>query len=383
MAYLGTYDGVNYAVAPVTSIPVNGGDYVCSSIVGTVYLSDSGISVNIGDMLVWTVPLKASDPVAYWRKIPILSMQLPALAPYLPDYFQPIQDYNALLAAEQTNFSQLNSDLSQLAANNYIQTCDIPTLIQHELLFGINASTNSSVESIQFRRDRVLGRYAQVLPYTLQYLQQLIENMVGVGNAVVLINDANGYNYRLDAVLGDDGALIDGTHGWFLGQWPSPSFAVNLPFITSGFQIFVGFVPSPTNTSALENEVLSIVNTIKPCHMEADMCTILFEPTSIDTSLLTNALLVMHNGVNIDIPNVIHVGSRDSLGRIPIVFTINYSDIGSSALLYGNPTGDPSGRIDQIGLQNSSGSVNFVQMLYSSYITIPSGGSVNIMFLIT
>jgi hypothetical protein len=173
-----------------------------------------------------------------------------------------------------------------------------------------------------------------------------------------------------------------GTNGWFLGSWMAGIHAgsTNLPFLTPGFQLYIGFIPTVTS---YETEVLATIAAIVPCHMEVVICTLLFETvsTGVNPSLLTDALLVMSNGVNIDIPNVLHIGSQDSLGRIPIAFTINYSDICGAY-----PAGDPSGIVHQIGLHNSSFSVEFVQVLLGtilSNIQIPVSGSVNIMFLIT
>ena len=351
MNYLLTLDGLANNALPAA----NAGDF-CAVFVSApangAAVQVNGLPAQTGDLFICQMDGTPAATPANWLQQSILLMPLPLLAPYLPDYFQSVQEYQALLATEQVTTTQLQADLAQLAANCFVQTCDLNRLAQFEGIFKISAAPT---DEQTFRRKRVLNRFAQTPPYTMPYLQQLIENMVGAGNAVVLVNSAIGYNYIL------------GTNGWFLGSWTAGihAGAANLPFVTPGFQLYIGFVPTSTS---YENEILATVAAIKPCHMEATACTLVFNTVAsgFTTTAIINALV---NGT-VEIPNVIHVGSRDNLGRIPITYTVNYDQV-TDGIISSVALTDAS-YTPLAGLSN--GGLSF---------QIPVGGSITIMHLIT
>lgn len=252
MHYLGTYDGVSNGSIPASA---QGGDYFAVSTAGTVTVAGTTTSfaVNVADVLVWTTPTLPTGPVACWQQSSLALMALPDLASYLPDFFQPLQEYQALLVAEQVSCSQLQQDLLQLAANQYVQTCDMPTLMQHEDIFNIQGNPDPAVESLQFRRLRVLNRYAAQPPFTLLYLGSVLQMFFGVAWWLNL-GSMGTYHYKLGS--------------WQLGVFPF--------FSNSNLTLTASFPNAPF---AAYNEIISTIQTMLPCHI-----VFVYEPYISSTS---------------------------------------------------------------------------------------------------
>jgi Uncharacterized protein conserved in bacteria (DUF2313). len=85
------------------------------------------------------------------------------------------------IANAQTAMCQvMNSYLVQVFTNQFILTADTFGIERFEKLLGITASSVS--ESLEFRRQRVLNRFSMNPPYTLNFLKDRLDNIVGVGN---------------------------------------------------------------------------------------------------------------------------------------------------------------------------------------------------------
>ena len=105
----------------------------------------------------------------------------------LPYYFRPIIEFQEILKAHGYAVDSFSQSMYQIAANNYIPTCDIPTLNFWEKILEINVLPEDTVD---IRRQRVLQKMAMAVPYSMGYLTDLLTQMFG----------EDGYEYHVDPV---------------------------------------------------------------------------------------------------------------------------------------------------------------------------------------
>jgi len=115
-------------------------------------------------------------------------MYPPDLITLLSDYFAEIVDFQALMDTEDIELSEFEKAMMQVQLNNYIQTMDTQMLTEHEALFHITASP---LDTLEYRRLRLLNLYNNVTPLTMITLQMRLNEIVGAGNYKVEIDYAN------------------------------------------------------------------------------------------------------------------------------------------------------------------------------------------------
>lgn len=82
---------------------------------------------------------------------------------------------------------KFEQSMYQIAANNYIPTCDVTTLKFWEDLLEINVRPE---DTLPVRRQRVIQKMALAVPYSMGYLTDLLTQMFG----------EDGYEYHVDPV---------------------------------------------------------------------------------------------------------------------------------------------------------------------------------------
>lgn len=138
---------------------------------------------------------------------------------YLPDWFRSILDYQELTGAETVEFGNFAELMSRVHDDMFVLTADESTVQDWEKIFGIVA--NPSVETLEFRRARILNRLTFNPPFTLEFLYERLDALIGVGKWAVVVDYAN---YTL-------------------------------------------YVEAAATNQAWAGEVLATVSTIKPCHL--------------------------------------------------------------------------------------------------------------------
>jgi len=107
---------------------------------------------------------------------PDLSYELLEL---LPPVYREIEDYQQICAAEKAQFRQLAESIQLVQSNFFVQTMDEDSVSRWEQVFHIQASP--STETLKFRRQRVLSRLRTRPPYTLGFLYQQLDELIGSG----------------------------------------------------------------------------------------------------------------------------------------------------------------------------------------------------------
>ena len=112
-----------------------------------------------------------------------------SLIAQLPDWYAQILDYQALMNAEQPSFDALADEIIAVADNFFFQTMDASAVIMWEQIFNIAA--DPTYEDIEFRRTRVLNRISTKPPFTLGFLYQKLDELIGPGEWEVTVDYPN------------------------------------------------------------------------------------------------------------------------------------------------------------------------------------------------
>lgn len=141
------------------------------------------------------------------------------LIQYLPEWFREIQDFHSLAESETGELTVLAAALEAVHRNFYLSAADAGTVYDWERLLHI--TPNVSVEDLSFRRARIINRLSSSPPFSMRFLYD-----------------------RLDLLIGK-------------GRW---SVVVDYP----GYTLYV---EASAENQSWAGEVLATINTIKPCHI--------------------------------------------------------------------------------------------------------------------
>ena len=98
-------------------------------------------------------------------------------------------DYQELCRTETAQFETLADEIIGVADNFFFQTMDEGAVSMWEQVFQI--VPNPSTESLDFRRARVLNRITTRPPYTLGFLYQKLNELIGPGEWTVTVDYPN------------------------------------------------------------------------------------------------------------------------------------------------------------------------------------------------
>ena len=126
-----------------------------------------------------------------------MSLQLDTnLIGLLPQWFQSIPQFQVICETEQEEFESLAGLINTVADNFFFQTMDASSVSLWEQI--LNIVPNPATETLQFRRARVLNRISTRPPFTLGFLYQKLNELIGVGAWEVTIDYPN-YTLYIDA----------------------------------------------------------------------------------------------------------------------------------------------------------------------------------------
>lgn len=107
----------------------------------------------------------------------------------LPDWYEGVKEFDILCEIEDELFADISTEVSQVKDNQWIQTADEATIILHEELLNILA--NPDIESLDFRKKRILNRLQSSPPFTLIYLKGQLDKIFGVNNYSIQLDYQN------------------------------------------------------------------------------------------------------------------------------------------------------------------------------------------------
>ena len=107
----------------------------------------------------------------------------------LPPWYREILDYQQLCQTETAQFEALAQEITGVAENFFFQTMGLDGIEMWEQIFHI--VPNPQTEDVEFRRYRVLNRITTKPPYTLGFLYQKLDELIGPGLWEVTVDYPN------------------------------------------------------------------------------------------------------------------------------------------------------------------------------------------------
>lgn len=111
------------------------------------------------------------------------------LLPLLPPWYAEVLDYQQICQTEEQQFAALANEITAVAQNFFFQTMDESAVTQWEQIFGILA--NPQTDTLEFRQARLLNRMSSRPPYTIWFLRQKLDELIGPGQWTVHVDYPN------------------------------------------------------------------------------------------------------------------------------------------------------------------------------------------------
>ena len=116
---------------------------------------------------------------------------------YLPPWFRRILDFQEICKTESAQMEALAAAINAVADNFFFQTMDERAVSTWEKIFGI--VPNPQTETLDFRRQRVLNRVSMHPPFTLGFLYQKLDQIIGKGKYEIHVDYPNYTLYILSS----------------------------------------------------------------------------------------------------------------------------------------------------------------------------------------
>lgn len=105
------------------------------------------------------------------------------LLEYLPEYYHDILDFRELTETETQELLTVEQAMERLLQDQFVLTASEQAIKRREKMLGIQADPKA--ETLDFRRKRLINRYSTKPPFTVRYLQQRLDFLVGAGLVIV------------------------------------------------------------------------------------------------------------------------------------------------------------------------------------------------------
>lgn len=101
----------------------------------------------------------------------------------LPPWYREVLDYQQICQTEQEQMEALAQEITAVADNFFFQTMDADSVAQWEQIFKI--SPNPSTETLAFRQARLINRISTRPPFTIWFLYNKLDELIGPGEWTV------------------------------------------------------------------------------------------------------------------------------------------------------------------------------------------------------
>lgn len=152
---------------------------------------------------------------------------------YYPCVIRDYVEFKGIADGQQWLFDGLWNEADRAFANQYVATADEYGLGRWEKMLHI---VPKDTDTIEFRRARILNRINQRPPFTIRYLRQQLDSLIGAGKYEVYVV---GYSLYIEAAAEDIGysqeldILLDNT-------LPANIVYVSRPTLTEGILLSEG-----------------------------------------------------------------------------------------------------------------------------------------------
>lgn len=98
---------------------------------------------------------------------------------YVPQIYKGFTEMEDLIAVEDNILDAAENEKKNLEDNQYVLTANEYGIEQYEDMLDI--IPNPAVETLQFRRDRIINRLSMTPPFTFRLLKKKLDEIIGVG----------------------------------------------------------------------------------------------------------------------------------------------------------------------------------------------------------
>lgn len=116
---------------------------------------------------------------------------------YFPLVYKDVEEIQQIVNTENKNFNVAEDELNTLLDNQFIMTSNERAISYRENELGIMA--NPSVETLDFRRIRLMNRISMQPPFTTKFLRERLDELIGVGKYTLTI-DYDNYTIYIESV---------------------------------------------------------------------------------------------------------------------------------------------------------------------------------------
>lgn len=106
-----------------------------------------------------------------------------------PSVYNGVLEISVLSETDDVLLDRALAKLERAQLNQFILTADEETISVYEKMFSILA--NPTTETLQFRRERILNRMSLQPPFTMRWLQNKLDGIIGVGKWNAYVDYAN------------------------------------------------------------------------------------------------------------------------------------------------------------------------------------------------
>lgn len=160
----------------------------------------------------------------------------------LPKWYRDVLDYQEICDTEQQQFDALANFIVSVANNFFPQTMDLGSVTQWEQIFSI--TPNPTTETLDFRRTRILNRLSTRPPFTLSFLYQKLDELIGPGAWKVVVDYSN---YTLYIQSSASNQVYADEVAYTIGKMkPAHIVYINNPYTRDG--ILLSEIVSVTNS---------------------------------------------------------------------------------------------------------------------------------------
>ncbi|WP_127575248.1 putative phage tail protein [Paenibacillus barengoltzii] len=125
------------------------------------------------------------------------------LLEYLPSIYHDVIDFVELTETGAEEVISAEQAIKTLFDDQFVTEASEQAIRRREKLLGIQA--DPTTETLEFRRKRLINRYSTKPPFTVRYLQQRLDFLVGAGLTIVSVDPQN---FTLTVTTNIDNAAI-------------------------------------------------------------------------------------------------------------------------------------------------------------------------------
>lgn len=122
----------------------------------------------------------------------------------LPEFYHDILDFIELTETQESEVISVEQAINQLFDNQFVMSSNERAVRRRERMLGIQADPTR--ETLDFRKKRLVNRYSTKPPFTMRYLQERLDFLVGQGRAITSV-DPQSFVLRVTAGI-EDAALF-------------------------------------------------------------------------------------------------------------------------------------------------------------------------------